>query len=290
MPNWRKLVKERLATRGLAPSVEEEVVAELAAHLEESYTEACARGLGYEQAIAVSMREVEDWKVLRENICRAKSGGDSMNHRTKTLWLPGLATLWAVGVLLVLLDRAAFLQRLIWIGCMAMLLCTAASEANRLNQRTKSFWLPGFVSLTGAMLFLLAADLMHSPSILLTEIGLQPRDLVQFNSGPAHSVYFPWLVAQVAFGALGASLSRRAGGNRAERIAAAGLPVIVIVGMFAVVLPISFLIERGVTPAPHPAYVAVNLLVWVLAPAIALLLGAAPFLKEPKLQQDGAAS
>ena len=207
-----------------------------------------------------------------------------MNHRTKTLWLPGLATLWAAGVLLVLLDRAAVLQRLIWIGCMAMLLCAAASEASRLNQRTKCFWLPGFVSLAGAVLFLLASDLVYGPSILLSEIGLQPRDLVQFNSGPGRSFYFTWLAAQLAFGALGAFLSRRAGGSRAARIVAAALPVIVISGMFAVVLPINFLIMRGLTPAPHPLYLATNLLVWVLAPAIGLLLGAAPFLREPKLQ------
>lgn len=282
MPDWKKLVREYVGPN-LHSEIRAEVVAELASHLEETYTEACARGLSCDEAVAVSMQEVEDWNVLRETICRSKSREALMNHRTKTLWLPGLAILWGTGVVLVLLDRAALLQRLIWIGCMAMLLCAAASEANRLNQRTKCFWLPGFVTLSGAILFLLA-DIMFGSSMPLPEIGLQPPDLVRLNYGPARSFYFTWLAAQLAFGALGAFLSRRAGGSRSARILAAALPAVVILGTFAVTLPISLLIERGVAPAPHPAYLAMNLLVWVLAPAVALLVGATPFLGKSSLR------
>lgn len=73
-----------------------------------------------------------------------------MNPRTKTFWLPAIAILFAFGLILLLRDSAAVLQRIIWIACMAMLLCAAASEAKLLNRRTRRFWLPGFVSPTAS--------------------------------------------------------------------------------------------------------------------------------------------
>jgi len=61
---------------------------------------------------------------------------------------------------------------------MLMLLGTAASESNRLNQRTRSFWLPGLVSLTAATLFLFAADIVSDPFLFFSQITLHPQDLL----------------------------------------------------------------------------------------------------------------
>jgi hypothetical protein len=44
-PDWRALVRERLRPLHLAPEESEQVVAELAAHLEDFYEEQIANGL-----------------------------------------------------------------------------------------------------------------------------------------------------------------------------------------------------------------------------------------------------
>ena len=275
-PDWKEIVRERL----LLPSSAQEAIPEIAAHLEEIYENALGEGLTAPAAIEFTLQQVEDWRALRKSICRAKCKEGPMNPRTKTLWLPVLAALFAVGLVLVLLDRAAVLQRLIWIACMAIFLCTAASEANHLNQRTRRFWLPGFVSLTAAGLFLIAADIVYDFSLFFRQVTLHPQDLLRWNSGAPHWFYLVWLFAQVALGALGALFSARLGGSRTARIAAGALPAIVIVGTYVALVPITNRIAGTAFTSPLPAYLASAMLVWVAAPAIAVLAGALPFLRE----------
>ena len=202
-----------------------------------------------------------------------------MNHRTKTVWLPGITILFAAGLVLVFLDRAAYLQRFIWIACMAMLLRAATSEANRLHPRTRSLWLPALVSMTAAAVFLFAADVVSDPFLFFRQISLHPQDLLMNPESP-RSFYFVWLLAQVLFGALGALFSRRAGGTRTARIFAGAFPAIIFVGTYVALTPITSMFSGKAATSPLPAYLASALLVWVGAPALALLLGAAPFIRE----------
>jgi len=216
MPDWKELVRQRLRSVKLAATNREEIVRELATHLEEDYETARTRGLTDAAAITHTLQEVEDWSVLARDIHHATLEDTLMNHRTKSLWLPSLA------------------------------------------------------SLAAASLFLLA----------LTEISLQPHFLVKLNAGLGRSLYFGWLVAQILFGALGAFLSRRAGGTRAARIVAGTFPALVMFGLCAVAIPVSALFEPNALIFRHPLYVALGVLIWAGAPAITLLLGAAPFLRE----------
>jgi len=289
MPDWRTRVREHLEACGLPPGKHEDVICELAVHLEETYEDARGRGLNDAAAVEITLAEVEDWKVLRERISCAKSGEDPMNHRTKTLWLPGIAILFAAGLLLMLLDRAETVQRLIWIGCIGMLWCAAISEANHMNQRTRCLWLPGFLSMTAAALFLLAVDTMndpfsffaHDPSYFFTKISLQPQYLVRLDSGPGRTFYSSWLLGQILFGGLGAYLSRRAGGTRMARIVAGAFPVLVMFGLCGLVVPISAIFfEHNAFALAHPATLAVGMLVWAVVPGIPVLVGIAPFLRE----------
>jgi hypothetical protein len=278
-PDWKEIVRERLPL----PSSAQEAIPEIAAHLEETYHDVLTQGLTSAAAIEFTLQQVEDWRALRKSICRAKYKEDTMNPRTKTLWLPALAVLFAAGLALMLLDRAALLQRLIWIACMVMFLCTAASEANNLNQRTRRFWLPGFVSLTAAGLFLLAVDIVQDSSLFFTQVSLHPQDLLRWNSGSPRWFYLVWLFAQVAFGALGALFSARLGGSRRARIAAGALPAMVIVATYAALVPITNKIAGRAFTSPLPAYLTTAMLFWVVAPAIAVLAGALPFLREASL-------
>jgi hypothetical protein len=225
MHDWRETIRGHIQRRGLPRALPDEVVSELAAHLEESYEDARTRGLNQAEAFEHALQGVGDWNVLTKNIFRATQ------EKEQTMF----------------------------IGAM--------------NYRTKSLWLPGLANFTAASLFLL----------VLTQISLQPQFLVRLNSGLGRSLYIGWLFAQLFFGALGAFLSRRAGGTRTVRVAAATFPAIVMFGLCALVIPVSAVFEHNVFVLHHPARLALGILIWVVVPAIGLLLGAAPFLKDAKL-------
>lgn len=278
MPDWRKFVRERL-TSGAVDT--DDVVSELAAHLEEAYAEARARNFDPEKATEFALQEVPDWGVLATDIRRAKQENHPMNNLTKKVWLPGIAVLFSVGLLLLVLDRAFVVQQLIWWSCMVMLLCAARSEANHLNQRTRSIWLPGFISLTAASLFLFAEEfvLAHDSSFYFTDISLRPDHL---SSGLPRLFYVGWLLAQVLCGAVAAYLSRRAGGSLRARVVAAAFPAIVMFTLWALVIPVSALAEHNTFLWNHRLYYLLGVFAWVVPPAIALVAGAVPFLRDPQ--------
>lgn len=280
MRDWKRLVEERLAGLKLPASVKEDVVAELAAHLEDSAAMDPETGGTPDRALG----HIQWHKLVRE-IEHTKCEEAAMNHRTKTVWLPAIAILFAAGLTLMFLGREAFVQRLIWWACMAMLLCTAASEAKRLNQRTKSIWLPGVISLMAATLLMFALEIVPDSSLFFREMTLYPHDLLRGSPGSPRSFYLLWLLAQVAFGALGAFFSSRMGGSRKARIIAGAFPAVVIVGAYVLLVPVTSQISGKAFNPALPAYLGSAVVVWMLAPAVAVLAGALPFLREPNLSE-----
>jgi hypothetical protein len=89
--------------------------------MEETYADAHSQGLAEEAAIGRTLQEVEDWVVLLKEICEAKMEDRQMNTRTKSLWLPGMATLLGSSLFLMALQHTDFQPRLVWIGHAAML-------------------------------------------------------------------------------------------------------------------------------------------------------------------------
>src|SRR5579859_1060070 len=276
---WRRIVIERILPSRLPAGQRDDIVSELASHLEETYESAQSRGMDDSEATKLALDQVKDWKALGKRIQRAKSTEELMNPITKRYLLPAMAILFPIGLVLVFLDRAAVVQRLIWIVEMALLLCAAAYEGSRLNQRTRSVWLPGFVSLTAASLFLFAEELVlaHDSSFYFTDISLRPDHL---SSGLPRSFYVGWLLAQVLFGAVAAYLSRRAGGSHRARVLAAVFPAIVMFALWALVIPASALAEHNTFLWNHRPYYLLGVFVWVVPPAIALVAGAMPFLRD----------
>lgn len=109
--NWRQTVREHLESSLLPVHDRDEVIAELAAHLEETWQHARASGLDEAAAVEFTLQAVSDWPVLAAEICRAKSEEDHMNHRTSTLWLPALASFASASIFLLaltLLSRQPF--------------------------------------------------------------------------------------------------------------------------------------------------------------------------------------
>ncbi len=101
MPDWNALLRERLDLSRLAPRQQDEVIAELAAHLEDLYAEYRSQGLSESAAIEHAQSELSS--TLARNIQRAKHEEKTMNTRTKQLWLPGLVNL-SVAMLILMFD------------------------------------------------------------------------------------------------------------------------------------------------------------------------------------------
>src|SRR5208282_6446724 len=103
MPDWSALVRERLGAAATSSVQDEEVIAELAAHLEDLYEELRGKGMCESDAIGQALGNVGNWRGLAGRIRRAKGKEETMNSRTRTLWLPGLFGLTASMVWLMIL-------------------------------------------------------------------------------------------------------------------------------------------------------------------------------------------
>jgi len=151
-------------------------------------------------------------------------------------------------------------------------------EETMMNRRTKTLWLPGLISLTAAMVFLTISEL----------VSLQPRFLAPGFFAAVHTsttstnlplvAYLPWLGLLPFCGAAGAFLSGRPGGQRPARLAAGLFPWI---ALFSLVVFLTLIGQ--IVPFKHEWFGFVTELLLVsVPPAIALLFGVIPFLKEAR--------
>jgi hypothetical protein len=293
MPDWKGIVRKELAS-GLPPHVMDEIIGELAAHLEDTYEGGVESGLTESEAEREALAGIR-WRRLARKIHRVKLGDPEpgrsiMNQRTRKLWLPALAGLMLTAVLLVIFDKIhagtlavrlghlAMAFQLAWFAAMPVAGQTKLEEA-MMNRRTRSIWLPGFVSLTAASLFLFAEEIVlaHDPSFCFNYLSLQPDHLI--ISRVAWWFYVGWLLTQFFCGAVGAFLSRRGGGSLGARTIAATFPAIVMLALWTLVIPMSALAGRNAFLWHHPLYYLLGIFVWVVSPGLALLAGAVPFLK-----------
>ena len=106
MPDWRKLVSDRLAALSLDPQECVEVIEELAAHLDETFLDLRRRGFSEEDAARSCLSEVNDWPDLRRKIQSARRKEDIMSNRITQFWLPGLATFALSEVFLGLMQQS----------------------------------------------------------------------------------------------------------------------------------------------------------------------------------------
>jgi hypothetical protein len=214
-PDWKELVRERMGALGLPRDIQENVVNELAAHLQETYEAARSERIKEEEGVELALQEVNDWNVLAAKIQRAKSEEEIMNHRTKSLWLPGLLTFLGASASLMLIQFA----------------------------------------------------------------GLQPR--LEWIAHTGVTVYWHWLASLPFFGALGAYLSQRSRGSTWARLGAGLSPALVMLIVMCILLPWGLAIDGFAFF--RLVMFGVCLTNWVLFPALALTLGAIPFLREPNI-------
>ncbi len=132
-----------------------------------------------------------------------------------------------------------------------------------MNHRTKTLWLPGLVSLTASMVWLM----------ILQRMTLKPgMPGPWLHSGLAFMPYLVWLFAQPLFGATAACLSHRAGGERRTELTASLFPSIVIFGVW-LVLVAGIVVTRYSHVSHQWPLVLAGVLNWSIFPALLLLLG-----------------
>jgi len=93
MPDWQELVRRQLAGLALEPRERNEVIEELAAHLDDAFEDLRGRGFTEEDAAERALCEVKDWHDLRCRIQTARRKENIMSNRVRQLWLPALLTL-----------------------------------------------------------------------------------------------------------------------------------------------------------------------------------------------------
>jgi hypothetical protein len=116
MADWREVVRQHLTGLALDAAEREDVCAELAAHLEESYEGFCKQGLLEKEAARRALEQVSDWQDLQRRILNAKRRGHPMKKRTTQLWAPGFLTLTLSMIFLAVLQKLGFQPRIVWSG------------------------------------------------------------------------------------------------------------------------------------------------------------------------------
>ena len=111
---------------------------------------------------------------------------------------------------------------------------------------------------------------------LMQWVGMRPRLL---SLGHTYmTFYWPWIAALPLFGAVGAYLSRRAGGGPRTRLAAGAMPVLWLALLSIALLPLE-LAHQGFAPMSF-VYFVLGMTNWVVIPGLALAAGTLPFLQK----------
>jgi len=146
-----------------------------------------------------------------------------------------------------------------------------------MNQRSRTLWLPGLITLT-----------LASVSLAVMQLFTFSRRRVYWVDGVNVEVGVLWLLSLVPCGALGAYMSCRAGGTRWNSILASLFPSMTMLGVFCVVLPIAIFIERNTYVIHHLRPFGLALLAWTIVPGVPSLLGALAVLGRIRGENRGA--
>ncbi len=208
MPDWQELVRRGLSCLQLGAAEKEEVHAELAEHLEETYEALLREGVPEPDAIQRVFSLARDWNDLQQKIYAARTGKDTMTNRVKQFWLPGLLTFTLSMGLLELVQ--------------------------------KFFPQP----------FILHLD--HPPVLLF---------------------YVPWLLTLPLAGAIGACLSKRAGGSRRMTLLSSVFPVLPFAAVFLIAIPVGLALSHTLSHGIVAAAFLTLGIAWVAVPGLILLGG-----------------
>jgi hypothetical protein len=142
---------------------------------------------------------------------------------------------------------------------------SAELEEVPMRQRMRSIWLPGLITGT----------LAWGVFWLLETSGVRPR--VFWWNREVMMFSLAWTSILPIIGAVGAYSSRRWGGHRTELVLAGLFPSLVLAILFCIGVALRGILAENSIPT---STIAVGLLCWVIIPAMALLAGVLPFIRQ----------
>jgi hypothetical protein len=240
-PDWKKLVDDRTASLPLPAESREEIVTELAAHLEDGYHDDLARGLTESEAGQRALSEVQ-WNALARRIRRATFKEAPMNSRVKGLWLPAIVNM--------LLAMSLFV------------IC----QIHPVQQAVRV-----------AIIWLMVTLGKHGAHLLMGQVG---RMSVALS-------LVPWFFTLPLSAAVASRLAKRAQAPPALRLIAGMAPSLAWLAVFTA-MALEFTLDRWQFPAGFPLelnFFVLSAVCLIVLPALPLLVGTLPFLREAELRK-----
>jgi len=131
-----------------------------------------------------------------------------------------------------------------------------------MTNRVKQFWLPGLLTFTISMVLLeLVQKFFPQPFIL------------HLDHPPVLLFYVPWLLTLPLAGALGACLSKQAGGSRGMTLLSSAFPVLPLAAIFLMAIPVRLVLSHTLSHGIVAAAFLTLGVEWVAVPALVLLVG-----------------
>lgn len=142
-------------------------------------------------------------------------------------------------------------------------ICSARGGKDTMTNRVKQLWLPGLLTFALAMVLLeLAQKFGPSPLVLDLDKGT-----------PVLMLYVSWLLILPLAGALGAYLSKRAGGSARMVLVSSIFPVLPFAVVFMIAIPVGLVTSHALAHHIVTAAFFTMTIGWVLVPGIALFAG-----------------
>lgn len=116
MRDWKSLIDRRLSKLKLPENQRDEVVAELAAHLEDLSEDEKGQADREQEGPATAAYETTDWSRLASKLQRLKRNQFSLNGRSKAFWVPAFVTFAAMQMCWTILARTTLYERISSIG------------------------------------------------------------------------------------------------------------------------------------------------------------------------------
>src|SRR5437016_9616469 len=147
---------------------------------------------------------------------------------------------------------------------------SARKKENPMPKRVTQFWLPAFLTLLLSMVLLTVIE-VFGPHPWIT-----PVSGGRLRMTPVAVVYVSWLLLLPLIGALGAYMSRRAGGSARTVFLSIVFPILPYLAFFLIGLPVALILDDHVAHNITIPALLVGLSAWVIFPAAALLAGGWP--------------
>src|SRR5215472_1027592 len=140
---------------------------------------------------------------------------------------------------------------------------SARCGKDTMTNRVKQLWLPGLLS------FALSMGLLE----IAQKFGPHPIVIDLLKGTPALMLYPSWLMILPLVGALGAYLTKRAGGSARMALVSSVFPALPYAVVFMIALPGGLVLSHALAHHVVTAAFFTLSLGWVLAPGIAMLAG-----------------